>query len=60
MGPVLPQSLELFVDHVVPRLQRRGLFRTEYTGHTLREHYGIPRPAKVTAHVRQPAAAQAV
>jgi FMN-dependent oxidoreductase (nitrilotriacetate monooxygenase family) len=60
MGPVLPQSLELFVDHVVPLLQRRGLFRTEYTGRTLREHYGIPRPARVTAQVRRPAATQAV
>jgi hypothetical protein len=32
------------VDHVVPILQRRGLFRTEYTGHTLRDHLGLPRP----------------
>lgn len=30
---------------VVPILQERGLFRTEYTGSTLREHYGLPRPA---------------
>lgn len=45
MAPVLPSGLELFVDHVVPILQRRGLFRTEYTGRTLREHYGLPRPA---------------
>jgi len=60
MGPVLPQSLELFVDHVVPLLQRRGLFRTEYTGRTLREHYGIPRPARVAAQARRPAATQAV
>ncbi|MFJ2081210.1 LLM class flavin-dependent oxidoreductase [Micromonospora chokoriensis] len=45
MPPVLPSGLETFVDHVVPILQRRGLFRTEYTGTTLREHYGLPRPA---------------
>ena len=45
MPPVLPSGLEVFVDHVVPILQRRGLFRTEYTGRTLREHYGLPRPA---------------
>ncbi|GAB3805856.1 NtaA/DmoA family FMN-dependent monooxygenase [Micromonospora zhanjiangensis] len=45
MPPVLPSGLEAFVDHVVPILQRRGLFRTEYTGSTLREHYGLPRPA---------------
>ncbi|RSS60340.1 LLM class flavin-dependent oxidoreductase [Streptomyces sp. WAC06614] len=44
MAPVLPTGLADFVDHVVPVLQRRGLFRTEYTGRTLREHYGLPRP----------------
>jgi FMN-dependent oxidoreductase (nitrilotriacetate monooxygenase family) len=54
MGPVLPQSLEQFVDHVVPLLQRRGLFRTEYEGRTLREHYGIPRPAAISAAVPAP------
>ncbi|SFT31955.1 LLM class flavin-dependent oxidoreductase [Streptomyces sp. ok210] len=45
MPAVLPSGLELFVDRVVPILQERGLFRTEYTGATLREHYGLPRPA---------------
>ncbi|MFB7861307.1 LLM class flavin-dependent oxidoreductase [Streptomyces sp. NPDC056069] len=45
MPPHLPGGLEDFVDHVVPILQRRGLFRTEYTGRTLREHYGLVRPA---------------
>jgi FMN-dependent oxidoreductase (nitrilotriacetate monooxygenase family) len=45
MPAVLPSGLEVFVDRVVPILQRRGLFRTEYTGRTLREHYGLPRPA---------------
>ena len=35
----------LFADQVVPILQARGLFRTEYTGTTLRDHYGLPRPA---------------
>ncbi|NYI04240.1 LLM class flavin-dependent oxidoreductase [Allostreptomyces psammosilenae] len=44
MPPALPRDLELFVDHVVPVLRRRGLFRTEYTGRTLRDHYGLPRP----------------
>lgn len=44
MAPVLPSGLELFVDHVVPILQRRGLFRTEYTGRTLRDNYGLARP----------------
>ncbi|MCU1345779.1 MAG: ssuD, partial [Acidimicrobiia bacterium] len=45
MPPLLPQGLDAFVDLVVPELQRRGLFRTEYTGTTLREHYGLSRPA---------------
>ncbi|NYV77657.1 LLM class flavin-dependent oxidoreductase [Streptomyces sp. UH6] len=45
MPAVLPSGLERFVDQVVPILQERGLFRTEYTGTTLREHYGLPRPA---------------
>jgi N-acetyl-S-(2-succino)cysteine monooxygenase len=45
MPPNLPGGLDDFVDHVVPELQRRGLFRTEYTGTTLRDHYGLPRPA---------------
>jgi FMN-dependent oxidoreductase (nitrilotriacetate monooxygenase family) len=44
MPPVLPSGLETFVDQVVPILQERGLFRTEYTGRTLREHYGLERP----------------
>lgn len=37
----LPGGLEVFVDHVVPLLQRRGIFRTEYQGSTLRSHYGL-------------------
>lgn len=44
MPPVLPSGLGAFVDRVVPILQDRGLFRTEYTGRTLREHYGLARP----------------
>jgi FMN-dependent oxidoreductase (nitrilotriacetate monooxygenase family) len=45
MPPVLPSGLEAFVDHVVPILQRRGVFRTEYEGKTLRDNYGLARPA---------------
>jgi alkanesulfonate monooxygenase SsuD/methylene tetrahydromethanopterin reductase-like flavin-dependent oxidoreductase (luciferase family) len=45
MPPLLPSGLELFVEHVVPILRDRGLFRREYTGVTLRDHYGLPRPA---------------
>ncbi|MFI6324125.1 LLM class flavin-dependent oxidoreductase [Nonomuraea sp. NPDC050556] len=45
MPPVLPSGLADFVDHVVPELQIRGLFRTEYSGTTLRDRYGLARPA---------------
>jgi N-acetyl-S-(2-succino)cysteine monooxygenase len=41
---VQPGGLEDFVRLVVPELQRRGLFRTEYAGRTLREHLGLRRP----------------
>jgi alkanesulfonate monooxygenase SsuD/methylene tetrahydromethanopterin reductase-like flavin-dependent oxidoreductase (luciferase family) len=44
MPPALPTGIEVFADHVVPILQARGLFRTEYTGTTLRDHLGLPRP----------------
>ncbi len=45
MFPFLPEGLDDFVDKVVPELQRRGLFRREYEGATLRENLGLPRPA---------------
>ncbi|MDR6953395.1 FMN-dependent oxidoreductase (nitrilotriacetate monooxygenase family) [Ancylobacter sp. 3268] len=45
MPDVLPTGLEAFVDHVVPILRRRGLFRTHYAETTLRERFGLPRPA---------------
>ena len=44
MPPLLPAQLDVFAAEVVPILQRRGLFRTEYEGTTLREHYGLPWP----------------
>ena len=44
MFPYLPGGLDDFVDRVVPELQRRGLFRREYEGATLRENLGLPRP----------------
>ncbi|WP_343715405.1 LLM class flavin-dependent oxidoreductase [Inquilinus sp.] len=44
MFPYLPGGLDDFVDRVVPELQRRGIFRTEYEGTTLRDHLGLPRP----------------
>lgn len=44
MFPFLPQGLDDFVDKVVPELQRRGIFRKDYEGRTLRENLGLPRP----------------
>src|SRR5690606_3420557 len=43
--PVVPYSLKTVVDLIVPELQRRGLFRKEYSGATLRENMGLSRPA---------------
>jgi alkanesulfonate monooxygenase len=45
MPPYLPGGLDEFVELVIPVLQHRGLFRTEYEGQTLRENLGLPRPA---------------
>jgi len=56
MPPLYPQLLGAFTEKVVPILQERGLFRTEYSGHTLREHYGLPRPDSRYA-LTEPAAA---
>jgi FMN-dependent oxidoreductase (nitrilotriacetate monooxygenase family) len=54
MPPVLPSGLDAFVDQVVPVLQERGLFRTEYTARTLRGHYGLERPANRYAGAAAP------
>lgn len=43
-GAVLPDGLLDFIDHVLPILQERGLFRTEYEADTLRGNLGLPRP----------------
>ncbi|WP_247513527.1 hypothetical protein [Bradyrhizobium sp. 157] len=40
----LPSTLRGFVEKVVPELQRRGIFRSDYTGRTLRDHLGLHRP----------------
>jgi hypothetical protein len=40
-----PGAFDEFVDQVVPILQKRGLYRTDYQGSTLREHLGLPYPA---------------
>jgi FMN-dependent oxidoreductase (nitrilotriacetate monooxygenase family) len=44
MSPVHPSGLSDFITLVVPELHRRGLFRTEYEGRTLRDHLGLKRP----------------
>ena len=44
MFPWLPGGLDAVVDMLIPELQRRGLFRVEYDGRTLREHLGLSRP----------------
>ncbi|MBE7680576.1 LLM class flavin-dependent oxidoreductase [Paenibacillus sp. P13VS] len=56
MPPVLPGDLEEFVQHVIPELQKRGLFREEYEGMTLREHLGLIEPSVIVNHKQQDAA----
>ena len=48
----VPGTYAEFVEHVVPELQRRGLFRTEYEGATLRDNLGLPKP--VNRHTARP------
>jgi FMN-dependent oxidoreductase (nitrilotriacetate monooxygenase family) len=45
MPPLFPQMLDAFAAEVIPILQRRGYFRTDYEGQTLRDHYGLDQPA---------------
>jgi len=42
--PYLPQGLDDFVEKLVPILQKRGIYREDYEGNTLRENLGLPRP----------------
>jgi alkanesulfonate monooxygenase SsuD/methylene tetrahydromethanopterin reductase-like flavin-dependent oxidoreductase (luciferase family) len=44
LPPVFPYDLALFVDHVVPELQKRGIYRRDYSGPMLRDHLGAARP----------------
>ncbi|MEP7456446.1 LLM class flavin-dependent oxidoreductase [Phyllobacterium sp. SB3] len=44
MPPHLPVGLTDFVEHIIPELRRRGLFREEYEGNTLRSHLGLRQP----------------
>lgn len=55
MAPYFPDGLYEFLDQVVPVLQRRGLFRAEYEGTTLRENLGIARPAHPATKIRHSA-----
>ncbi|MNZ44662.1 Nitrilotriacetate monooxygenase component A [compost metagenome] len=57
MPPWLPGGLEDFIELVVPELRRRGLFREEYAGSTLREHFGLARPENQYTLQRQQRAA---
>ena len=43
-SPYMPGGLDLFLELVVPELQARGIFRTEYEGDTFRDHLGLSRP----------------
>jgi N-acetyl-S-(2-succino)cysteine monooxygenase len=45
MAPLVPTGFTDFIELVLPELRRRGLFRTEYEGTTLRENLGLKRPA---------------
>ncbi|MFI1432557.1 NtaA/DmoA family FMN-dependent monooxygenase [Streptomyces lydicus] len=49
-----PGGLDPFVDRVVPLLQERGVFRTEYSGATLRSHLGLPEPARTAGKGGRP------
>jgi len=44
MPPVLPWMAETFIDEVLPILRKRGLYREDYSGSTLRDHLGLPKP----------------
>ncbi|MBP0597361.1 LLM class flavin-dependent oxidoreductase [Herbaspirillum sp. LeCh32-8] len=52
MSPAHPAGLTDFIELVLPELRRRGLFRTDYQGRTLREHLGLRRPAHPSARLQ--------
>jgi hypothetical protein len=54
----VPGSYADFVNHIVPELQRRGLFHKDYAGKTLRENLGLRRPAAGAWKGRPQAAAE--
>ncbi|RTE10245.1 LLM class flavin-dependent oxidoreductase [Paenibacillus whitsoniae] len=58
MPQLMNDGLDEFIDLVVPELRRRGLFRKEYAGSTLRDHYELPYPAN--SFVKAPQSQRAV
>ncbi len=46
LPPDVPGTLNDFAELIVPEMQRRGLYRQEYEGSTLRENLGLPRPIR--------------
>lgn len=54
---LMPGGLAFFIEHVVPLLQKRGLYRTAYEGRTLREHLGLKRPQNRHVAAAHPLAA---
>lgn len=60
MPPWFPGAFEDFVEFVVPILRKRGLFRTDYSGRTLRDHLGLPHPSHPRAGIAIDAIGQTV
>lgn len=56
MPPYLPGGIEIFISEVVPILRKRGLFREEYEGSTLRSHFGLERPKSLYAEAQRKSA----
>jgi alkanesulfonate monooxygenase SsuD/methylene tetrahydromethanopterin reductase-like flavin-dependent oxidoreductase (luciferase family) len=52
--PYLPDGFDDFRQHVLPLLQERGLFRSEYSGTTFRDHLGLTRPERGEFQTQQP------
>ena len=53
LPPYFPEGLNDFVDLVIPELQKRGIFRTEYEGSTLRENLGLEKPVNQFTKVEE-------
>ncbi|WP_341523137.1 LLM class flavin-dependent oxidoreductase [Pseudomonas sp. G.S.17] len=54
INSLLPDGLKYFAELVVPVLQERGLFRSDYSGSTLREHFGLQVPVNRNAQQEAP------